>query len=190
MEVACPSCKGISKSAHVCTACGAPMAVAAAHDPKAAGNEKMQHVFDVMGQVRQYVDAGSPNRKWNDSLALVETDKAALMMLGDWAKGDFAAANKGLGVHGAVGSHHWERRILIGDPWPDRLLGPQVHQPPPFRRVDHCGAASRRVAHREDARSGDGDGLRHRNTRLSVKYPERARIGNYEPSAVIVTGDT
>ena len=34
----------------------------------------------VMGQLRQYVDAGSPNRKWNDSLALVETDKAALMI--------------------------------------------------------------------------------------------------------------
>ena len=57
----------------------------------------MQHVFDMMGQIRQYVDAGSPNRKWNDSLALVETDKAALMILGDWAKGDFAAANKTLG---------------------------------------------------------------------------------------------
>jgi glucose/mannose transport system substrate-binding protein len=72
-------------------------AVLVDHDPKAAGNGKMQHVFDVMGQVRQYVDAGSPNRKWNDSLALVETDKAALMMLGDWAKGDFAAAHKVVG---------------------------------------------------------------------------------------------
>jgi len=67
------------------------------HDAKAAGSESMQHVFEVMAQIRPYVDAGSPNRKWNDSLALVETDKAALMVLGDWAKGDFAAANKVLG---------------------------------------------------------------------------------------------
>jgi len=67
------------------------------HDAKAAGSESVQHVFDVMAQIRPYVDAGSPNRKWNDSLALVETDKAALMVLGDWAKGDFAAANKVLG---------------------------------------------------------------------------------------------
>jgi glucose/mannose transport system substrate-binding protein len=67
------------------------------HDGKAAGSDAMQHVFDLMGQFRQYVDAGSPNRKWNDSLALVETDKAALMILGDWAKGDFAAAKKVLG---------------------------------------------------------------------------------------------
>ena len=47
----------------------------------------------MMGKLRQYVDAGSPNRKWNDTLALVETNKAALMIVGDWAKGDFAAAN-------------------------------------------------------------------------------------------------
>ncbi len=67
------------------------------YDAKAAGSERMQHVFDVMGQIRQYVDAGAPNRKWNDSLALVETDKAALMILGDWAKGDFSAANKVVG---------------------------------------------------------------------------------------------
>jgi glucose/mannose transport system substrate-binding protein len=67
------------------------------HDAKAAASPEMAHVFDVMGQLRQYVDAGSPNRKWNDSLALVENNKAALMILGDWAKGDFAAANKKLG---------------------------------------------------------------------------------------------
>jgi glucose/mannose transport system substrate-binding protein len=67
------------------------------HDAKAAGSDGMQHVIDVMGQMRQYVDAGSPNRRWNDSLALVETDKAALMILGDWAKGDFAAADKVVG---------------------------------------------------------------------------------------------
>jgi len=67
------------------------------HDAKAAGSDGMRHVFEVMGQIRPYVDAGSPNRKWNDSLALVETDKAALMVLGDWAKGDFAAANKTVG---------------------------------------------------------------------------------------------
>ncbi|HEY6434026.1 MAG TPA: ABC transporter substrate-binding protein [Acetobacteraceae bacterium] len=67
------------------------------HDPKAAAGEGMQHVFSVMGQLRQYVDAGSPNRKWNDSLALVETNKAALMIVGDWAKGDFAAINQTVG---------------------------------------------------------------------------------------------
>jgi glucose/mannose transport system substrate-binding protein len=68
------------------------------HDAKAAGSADMVHVFDLMGKLRQYVDAGSPNRKWNDTLALVETNKAALMIVGDWAKGDFAAAGKKLGT--------------------------------------------------------------------------------------------
>jgi glucose/mannose transport system substrate-binding protein len=68
------------------------------HDAKAAGSAEMAHVFDIMGQLRQYVDAGSPGRKWNDTLALVETNKAALMIVGDWAKGDFAAAGKKLGT--------------------------------------------------------------------------------------------
>ena len=68
------------------------------HNAKAAGSPAMVHVFDVMGRLRQYVDAGSPNRKWNDTLDLVENNKAALMIVGDWAKGDFAAANKKLGT--------------------------------------------------------------------------------------------
>ena len=68
------------------------------HDAKAASSADMVHVFDTMGKLRQYVDAGSPNRKWNDTLALVETNKAALMIVGDWAKGDFAAANEKLGT--------------------------------------------------------------------------------------------
>jgi glucose/mannose transport system substrate-binding protein len=68
------------------------------HDAKSAGSPDMVHVFDLMGKLRQYVDAGSPNRKWNDTLALVETNQAALMIVGDWAKGDFAAAGKKLGI--------------------------------------------------------------------------------------------
>jgi glucose/mannose transport system substrate-binding protein len=67
-------------------------------DAKAAGSADMVHVFDLMGKLRQNVDAGSPNRKRNDTLALMETNKAALMIVGDWAKGDFAAACKELGT--------------------------------------------------------------------------------------------
>lgn len=67
------------------------------HDSNAAASSNMQHVFSVIGQLRQYVDAGSPNRKWNDTLALVETNKAALMIVGDFAKGDLAAAHQTVG---------------------------------------------------------------------------------------------
>jgi glucose/mannose transport system substrate-binding protein len=63
------------------------------HDANAAASAGVEATFNIMRRLRQYVDAGSPNRKWNDTLALVETNKAALMIVGDWAKGDFSAAN-------------------------------------------------------------------------------------------------
>jgi glucose/mannose transport system substrate-binding protein len=62
------------------------------HDAAAAGGEAVRRTFETMGKVRPYTDAGGSNRKWNDTLALVETNKAALMIAGDWAKGDFSAA--------------------------------------------------------------------------------------------------
>ena len=62
------------------------------HDAATAGSENVRHAFETMGKIRQYVDAGGANRKWNDTLALVETNKAAFMIAGDWAKGDFSAA--------------------------------------------------------------------------------------------------
>jgi len=67
------------------------------HDAAAAGGEGVRHAFETMGKIRQYVDAGGANRKWNDTLALVETNKAAFMIAGDWAKGDFSAAGMTVG---------------------------------------------------------------------------------------------
>ncbi len=69
------------------------LAIVTKHDATVAGSAGAVKAFEVMGKLRQYVDAGSPNRKWNDTLALVETNKAAMMIVGDWAKGDLAAAN-------------------------------------------------------------------------------------------------
>jgi glucose/mannose transport system substrate-binding protein len=62
------------------------------HDATAAGGDAVRRAFETMGKIRQYADAGGSNRKWNDTLALVETNKAAFMIAGDWAKGDFSAA--------------------------------------------------------------------------------------------------
>jgi glucose/mannose transport system substrate-binding protein len=62
------------------------------HDATAAGGEAVRRAFETIGKIRHYADAGGSNRKWNDTLALVETNKAAFMIAGDWAKGDFSAA--------------------------------------------------------------------------------------------------
>jgi len=68
-----------------------------AHDGQAAGSDEVRGAFETMGKIRQYADAGGTNRKWNDTLALVETNKAAFMIAGDWAKGDFSAAGMTVG---------------------------------------------------------------------------------------------
>jgi glucose/mannose transport system substrate-binding protein len=68
-----------------------------AHDGQAAGSDEVRRAFETMGKIRQYADAGGTNRKWNDTLALVETNKAAFMIAGDWAKGDFSAAGMTVG---------------------------------------------------------------------------------------------
>jgi glucose/mannose transport system substrate-binding protein len=68
-----------------------------AHYGQAAGSDEVRRAFETMGKIRQYADAGGTNRKWNDTLALVETNKAAFMIAGDWAKGDFSAAGMTVG---------------------------------------------------------------------------------------------
>jgi len=44
-----------------------------------------------------YVDAGSPNRNWNDATAMVISGKAGFQIMGDWAKGEFGAAHQTVG---------------------------------------------------------------------------------------------
>lgn len=62
------------------------------HDAVAAAGPGVKKAFEVMAKLRQYTDAGRPNRKWNDTLLLVQNNKAASQFLGDWGKGEFAAA--------------------------------------------------------------------------------------------------
>jgi glucose/mannose transport system substrate-binding protein len=45
-------------------------------------------------RLKGYTDAGSPNRNWNDATAMVITGKAGFQIMGDWAKGEFLAANQ------------------------------------------------------------------------------------------------
>lgn len=68
------------------------------HDAKAAAGPGVRKAFEIMAKLRQYTDAGRPNRKWNDTLLLVQNNKAASQFLGDWGKGEFAAAGLKPGV--------------------------------------------------------------------------------------------
>jgi glucose/mannose transport system substrate-binding protein len=48
-------------------------------------------------RLKGYVDAGSPNRNWNDATAMVISGKAGVQIMGDWAKGEFATAHQTAG---------------------------------------------------------------------------------------------
>ena len=54
----------------------------------------MRKVFETFGALRQFTDAGAPGRNWNDATNMVITGKAAAQVMGDWARGEFAAADK------------------------------------------------------------------------------------------------
>ena len=57
-----------------------------------AGGPEVKKVFEELKALKQFTDDGYANRNWNDTTNLVITDKAALQIMGDWARGEFAAA--------------------------------------------------------------------------------------------------
>jgi glucose/mannose transport system substrate-binding protein len=54
----------------------------------------MLKVFDTMGKIKTYIDKDAPGRDWNLATAMVINGKAGMQFMGDWAKGEFTAANK------------------------------------------------------------------------------------------------
>jgi glucose/mannose transport system substrate-binding protein len=56
-----------------------------------------RNVLASFKRLHNYVDAGSPNRNWNDATAMVIAGKAGVQVMGDWAKGEFAAAHQTAG---------------------------------------------------------------------------------------------
>jgi len=56
-----------------------------------AGGDKMKAVFTAFKSLRQYSDDGYANRNWNDTWKLVDSGKAALQIMGDWERGEYAA---------------------------------------------------------------------------------------------------
>ena len=53
---------------------------------------QFKQVLTSFKKLHNYVDAGSPNRNWNDATAMVISGKAGVQIMGDWAKDVFASA--------------------------------------------------------------------------------------------------
>ncbi|NTJ11655.1 ABC transporter substrate-binding protein [Rhizobium lusitanum] len=80
---------------------------------KSDGFKKAAEIF---GRLRNYDDEGSPGRQWNVAVNMVATGRAAMMVMGDWAKGEFAAAGQKAGVdYGCMLGPQNDAVILSGD---------------------------------------------------------------------------
>ncbi|HZP94441.1 MAG TPA: ABC transporter substrate-binding protein [Burkholderiales bacterium] len=67
-------------------------------DESALGSKTMEQAFGQMQKLRGMVDPNFPNRDWNLATAMVINGKAAMQIMGDWAKGEFLKAGKKPGV--------------------------------------------------------------------------------------------
>jgi len=80
---------------------------------KSAGFVKAAEVF---GRLRNYDDEGSPGRQWNAAVNMVATGQAGMMVMGDWAKGEFSAAGQKAGVdYGCMLGPQSDAVIMSGD---------------------------------------------------------------------------
>jgi glucose/mannose transport system substrate-binding protein len=66
-------------------------------DVNATRSPAFRTVLEKFKRLRNYTDPGVPGRNWNDTTALLVTDKAGFQTVGDWAKGEFLAAGKTAG---------------------------------------------------------------------------------------------
>lgn len=63
-------------------------------DQGALKSDTMKKAFDTFRKYQNYVDANAAGRDWNLATAMVIEGKAAMQIMGDWAKGEFTAAGK------------------------------------------------------------------------------------------------
>ncbi|CFR21899.1 ABC transporter substrate-binding protein [Yersinia kristensenii] len=49
---------------------------------------KMMLVLEKFRQIKRYIDPDAANRPWHESVEMLRSGKAAMMIMGDWAKGE------------------------------------------------------------------------------------------------------
>jgi glucose/mannose transport system substrate-binding protein len=63
-------------------------------DQKTLTSPQMVQVFETVQKIRTYFDKGYNGRDWNLATAMVISGSGGMQFMGDWAKGEFANANK------------------------------------------------------------------------------------------------
>ena len=63
-------------------------------DASALNSPKMEEVLNTYKKIKGYTDKNASGRDWNLATAMVIRGEAGFQFMGDWAKGEFLAANK------------------------------------------------------------------------------------------------
>ncbi|MCX5497696.1 ABC transporter substrate-binding protein [Kaistia dalseonensis] len=63
-------------------------------DEESLKSDTMKKSFDNLAKLKEYVDPNFSGRDWNLATAMVIKGDALVQVMGDWAKGEFKAANK------------------------------------------------------------------------------------------------
>ena len=63
-------------------------------DVDAFRDGKFELTLQTYRDLNKFIDEGAPGRLWNDATAMVVEGKAAVQIMGDWARGEFAVAGK------------------------------------------------------------------------------------------------
>ena len=63
-------------------------------DESTLKSDTMKKAFDNLAKLRTYTDPNYAGRGWSDATAMVIKGDALVQVMGDWAKGEFKAANK------------------------------------------------------------------------------------------------
>ncbi len=66
-------------------------------DPATLSGDTMKKVLATFKRIHGYTDRNAPGRDWNLATAMVIKGEAGMQLMGDWAKGEFAAAGRAPG---------------------------------------------------------------------------------------------
>ena len=100
-------------------------------DPAAINSEAFKKVLTTFKRLQSYVDSGAPGRNWNDATAMVISGKAGMQVMGDWAKGEFAAAKMTAGKeYGCIAGFNNKSPYLIQG---DAFVFPKTTNPTQIR---------------------------------------------------------